>query len=688
MAIEHAPAPETPAAESATAAALESPVDEPVTTVSSGTLGIAVRVFDEVSQQPLTEAAALVLEPDGGLRAIARADADGRIEVRLEPSDFHGSGYRRLAGMASVRFWSPGYTWSSVHSFTEAFLESNDAATLELPLGPNAGGLRGTVVGPDGELLEGARVRVARRSMPQFSPQPGFTTTYAPLEVATDGAGRFEVLGLPAVPMSLRIRHPGHVDGVMDLDVEPSVVRELDVALQQGARCRGVVTDEGGHPVPGARVWYDPVRGGLPLEHQGDPAFDPRLLGFSTSVVADERGAFELTGLQPGELRLWAVHPDDPSSIRYGERRLDADVPLVWNATLRRREPIEFHVLDHHDRPLVGGGLRILSVSGIDPPWRRNLELSADGTATLYDWVDVPFEVTVNPSTWMGAAPLYFAKDLRTADSPFAIRLSDPTPCKVSGHVLDQDGRPPIEASVSFANFELEFIASARIGSADGYFAVDLPPGVYQRAIHVEGKGIARQEDATLHPGEVVEWNPRVPPTVPLRALLPPDADPTGCSYRLQAVLNWRTELQTIIVVRQGDGMLDETLDVLPGQFVYLFGRDREVVSRTIIPVDAVTGGDFDSDGGAPPLIPIQVTQGGEDAPPGTKLALEAVSVPGASDGPVVEPPSRTPEGTWLAQLPPGSYLASIRFPDGRSAEHPLELAERGTREVIRLESE
>jgi hypothetical protein len=123
--------------------------------------------------------------------------------------------------------------------------------------------------------------------------------------------GRVRLAGLPRVGLALTLLSPGRRLARM-VPVErvgrgaEALVRELGaVKLHRGLTLEGTVTDEGGQPVPGARVaaldegWLDALRADTSARR--DLAL--------RSAEADERGAYVLDGLdaaRPATVVVWA----------------------------------------------------------------------------------------------------------------------------------------------------------------------------------------------------------------------------------------------------------------------------------------------------------------------------------------------------------------------------------------------
>ncbi len=643
---------------------------------------LALHFYDTETKQSLAGVEAYVLEPSG-MRLAGRSDAAGNLSIEFGPDDFHGAGFRRLEGTASVRFSKRDCIWSTVHSFTSELLAScAPGKALEHGIQRGAATLAGRVTGPEGEALVGAELRLGRRSLPQYSATEGYTTTYMPFLQTTDEEGRFEFAGVPPMAMSLRIRAEGHYEALHELTLEPAATVELDLPMAREARCSGTVLDDAGRPVPGARVWHDPVDAEPSLNHQGDPDYSIRLGGFVTEVIADSEGRFVLHRLRGGPLRIWAQSTDDPAQIQFKVFQVERGSEFHWDPVLEHRSPLEIRVLDHEGKARSNCALRILAPSSVSPSWQRAIEVPPGGIVPIYDWIPTSLEVMVQNTIWAGGAPLHYQEGLSTAQSPIEVQLADQTPAKISGSIRDAQGDTPTETFLILANLEMEFVGSCRVNMTDGSFTLDLPPGTYQVSVEIKGLGFAAFGEIVLQPGESTDWNATLPPTAPLRLVDRSGPIRGNTSYRIQAVEGWRTELQRVSVIEDGMGRPSENLQVLPGEYVLLHAHDGQVVSRTMFAVSPGIGGYLDPNGDGPALTAVSVLQDGTSAPIGTRVRV-------TRDGETYEygEDERSPEGVYLLPLGEGQVALEALYPNGEKRQIQVELVRRGLGKLLVLGS-
>jgi protocatechuate 3,4-dioxygenase beta subunit len=280
-----------------------------------------------------------------------------------------------------------------------------DGIVVSLPA--HVGVLRGTVTGPDGTPLAGARVAAFRDG-----------DTWVPSAVGTtgpDGAyviealvpDRYQVLAVPPEASGLRGHwSPGtvsragarwvFVDGGVDTDA-------IDVAVPQPEAISGVVSGPGG-PVPGATVWA--YRSG-----------DTWLGSVSTTTGAD--GTYTLSGLDPGRYAVRAVppagsglagrwHPGTLSRPAASEVWLDGGgatgIDIRWPAPTS----IAGRVTGPDGQPLAGAKV---AVFGVHDSWffsTASVIAGEDGRYEVTGLDPGPYQVRVAPRPGSGAAACWY----------------------------------------------------------------------------------------------------------------------------------------------------------------------------------------------------------------------------------------------------------------------------------------
>lgn len=157
----------------------------------------------------------------------------------------------------------------------------------------------------------------------------------------TDGSGRFALPNLPAAKYQLTASKRGfHTAFFEEHDLFNSAVvtgpgqdtEHLLFRLPPNASLRGVVTDDGGDPVDGARVMLFQ----LPAEHGREAGMAGAVganIAQTESTTTDDTGAYEFSNLMAGRYALaivaqpwYAVH----GSARGGNSSLDVAYPVTY----------------------------------------------------------------------------------------------------------------------------------------------------------------------------------------------------------------------------------------------------------------------------------------------------------------------------------------------------------------------
>lgn len=209
------------------------------------------------------------------------------------------------AGEASLRAWAEG------------FVPSPPLALVVAADSDEAGGPWHLVL-ERGGIVEG-RVTTARgQAVAEVVVGDG------EVEARSDGEGFYRLAGLPLGPVELVTDHPAYPRTFASIDVEAGV-RTLDIVLPNGQEVGGVVVDESGQPLAGARVSL-----------AGRVLDDWRQL--ETASGAD--GSFYLAAVTEGTYQLSAEHPAkvpaEPRDLQVGEAPI-ADLRIVLQQGLTVR---------------------------------------------------------------------------------------------------------------------------------------------------------------------------------------------------------------------------------------------------------------------------------------------------------------------------------------------------------------
>jgi hypothetical protein len=272
-------------------------------------------------------------------------------------------------------------------------------------------------------------------------------------------------LGLPelasAPPIVATRRAPSLALLVLPDGDEP--IRNLKIVVRRAGRASGVVVDEHGAPVAGAKVAVAEAPGEVSPAWPG-PVDDDR-----AGAVTGADGRFALTGVPPGMPRLVVRAPgctpasSEPFALEPGG---EARVPPVF---VRPGEPVVVLVRSDRGRPIAGIGVKIYASRfprehvGPDDVAART---DASGRVEIRSLPAGPLCLAVESATPDG---LVLSPSFRStlAHDPsrreeIAVEMVEPHP--VSGTVRLADGTPVAHATVVLA------LASA---SPDDFHAIE-----------------------------------------------------------------------------------------------------------------------------------------------------------------------------------------------------------------------
>jgi hypothetical protein len=219
--------------------------------------------------------------PVEGARVTAQSEpteADGEPSFAMGLAD-EGGGRFTLRdvrpGLHVVEARAPGHAPGSVSDVRVTAGRTADVGPVRLRAG---GTVRGTVVDGAAEPIPGATVRVETGS---------FRGAEA---VQTDGAGAFEVSGVPAGRCEIAVRHPSFASARVPAEIDAETdTAEVRIVLGRGGRVEGVVRRRSGEPLAGAYVTVIPRT----------PGARPFDAGPGRAAVAPD-GSFSIEHIAPG----------------------------------------------------------------------------------------------------------------------------------------------------------------------------------------------------------------------------------------------------------------------------------------------------------------------------------------------------------------------------------------------------
>jgi len=397
--------------------------------------------------------------------------------------------------------------------------------------------------------------------------QPGRFNPFSGGDTFEDPAGRFRLEGVEPGAVSLSFRADGYLTEVVDeiMVVEGQPTRGVIVSMQPGGIVRGMVVDSEGLPVRGAQVVsvsrgernagrqqrrrdrgrrrrgsesgegfepreFDEEERGFTMTMGGGSGAEmmpPALFSYAAgiglfsdnSAMTDAQGVFEIMGLEPGKVRLYALHPEYAGAVSEEEQEITAGEPLEGVVLeLVKGGGAYGTVEDGYGRPLPGTVVFAMSPNRMAPGRGGNIpgglyEAGTDenGEYKIENMVSGSYIFVVT----RGDAQLNFMSflgnmnfDLVTIPKGRSIRYDivddNASGCRVYGIVYD-GGEPVRRGAVTALSFESDNIIGvdfklARIRSDGSYEFPGLKSGDYILQVQGVGREIKMDLDVPDQP--------------------------------------------------------------------------------------------------------------------------------------------------------------------------------------------
>ncbi len=504
-------------------------------------------------------------------------------------------------------------TWTAVaagHAVAQERFPDEVPETLLFRL-PRAAAIRGTVVDSEGRPVAGCDVHAvplsqadARTASWRFSRHPGGW------RARTTGDGSFVVHGLaPTASYEVVAEREGYAPGRAELDALGPGSPALRLVLGTGVRAFGRVIGDDERPVADAAVKLVRRPPG-----KAEPYRPNRRE--TRSFPTDAEGRFTAADLGPGRYDL-EVSADGYAAAKIpGVEIPAAEVPVadvggetdLGTVVLERGATIAGRVVEADGHGVAGAEVRSWAVERHGSR-HETVESGADGGFVLADFK--PGEERVVEALLEGFAPsVVLAVARREGDGetgagePLEIVLLPPG--RISGRVVDGDGRPVAGASISIQPEDQSLHRSLRtpaVKTDDGgrFEAGGIPAGPTALWVHAEGYQREWLQGLEAPPGgELAGLEIALKPGVSIRGRVTRD-DGTPVAAKVSAEI--RNDLMNRSVGAGSDAEGHYELMALPPGFVRVY-VEGTAVTRTVdgrrggvFTVDLVLGAGFEVSG-------------------------------------------------------------------------------------------
>lgn len=350
------------------------------------------------------------------------------------PTESDAEGWFRLQGLGSdpvpLRIDHRGYVPAIVPNVIPG---SGEPLEVELEAG---GAVAGTVWEREGRVLPGALVTVSKDRFRRSA--------------TTDAEGSYRVEGVPEGTVGVqKVDAPGELRGIQQRTARVRKDETTRIDFGSGGRLYGVVTHEGA-PASGALLTFAEVFLSGPSEGAGIGTAEMR------SARADESGAWELRGIEPGLYGMTVRWEGRRTGRKVrvpegGEERIDVALRDLWIegrvVEVETGRPIpEAHVWATRKDPTIepSGFSYITSRSG--PGDREEYAFASDPQTTASSATDGGFRLPVaQEGTWTvfafeGGYRMDSFPDIEVADSVSDLVLEMSPAVKLEVRLQDEAG--------------------------------------------------------------------------------------------------------------------------------------------------------------------------------------------------------------------------------------------------------
>jgi hypothetical protein len=370
-------------------------------------------------------------------------------------------------------------------------------------------------------------------------------------------------------------------------------------------------------------VTHEPVSGASVTVILGQ-----RLFGRGNDVRTDASGAFRLENVPPGDHLVLASHEgfEPPPFVRTAVRVEQGKDAGPLHLTMMPFPSLTGRVLDRDHRPVAKVAVSAIPSHG-STPWPVTTD--SEGRFSFKSLPPSRYTLLANPletNKDSGLAPAYYPNATERADSPritvnpgpdltgYDIVLPGGPVFRVSGRVVDEDGKPAPRATVRVRNADVLF---ARVTcDAEGAFAFENIPAMSGRLSAQWKRGDSElQGYSVMHIGHELEnVVVRVAPPVALTGTVELDGKPLpqGPGFAvLEPVDGMAQRVQSTATER---GFRFD--DAYAGRYRLVFypggGSRSGYLDSILVGEQAVTTQPFDLAPGTPPVRVILKSGGGQ----------------------------------------------------------------------------
>jgi RNA polymerase sigma-70 factor (ECF subfamily) len=293
---------------------------------------------------------------------VGHSDADGSFFIR------------QLTHECFIGARKDGYVRSHPEHVAAWMERSAEAGTVELniTLGGVGAQIGGVVLGPDGQPIAGARVRIGKQA--DFdSMGPDGPVGPPPQEVVSDEKGEFLCGGLLPGSVEYACKAQGFAVSSGKAQVVQNGKAEIEVRLQLGAWLRGTISTPDGSPAEKVLIYAN----------EGAFHYPQTASSFaSPQAETDENGSFELGPLAAGKVGVQAASYD-------GKQRVNRQIEVApgesyrWDHALQGLPTISGIAVDAAGNAL-GGWVVVAKSTGAFGYPSKSVVCKQDGTFELH----------------------------------------------------------------------------------------------------------------------------------------------------------------------------------------------------------------------------------------------------------------------------------------------------------------